>query len=231
MNWYDVVGLISSIALFVPIIIILLLRLAWYKSFPALLIYYLLVSCQTFLALNFMNASKSFIQMYGITNNFLDAPLMLTFMTYFSKTASSRKKMKIVIGVLIVFEAVTIAIYGYSKQAVPIVLGPGVLSVFIFSALFFFHQAKITIVYQKAAGKALMTASLLFAYSGYLFIYIVYYLLKTPHKADAFLIYYCVTTFSSLIFSAGLFYERKRVKHLTELKIVRQELKIIYGQS
>jgi hypothetical protein len=230
MNWYDVVGLISSIALFVPIIIILLLRLAWYKSFPALLIYYLLVSCQTFLALNFMNAGKSFIQIYGITNNFLDAPLMLTFMTYFSKTVSFRKKMKIVISVLIVFEAVIIALYGYNKQAMPIALGPGVLLVFVFSLIFFFHQAKITIVYQKAAGKALMAASLLFAYSGYLFIYVVYYILKTPHKADAFLIYYCVATFSSLIFSAGLFYERKRVKHLTELKIARQELKIIYGQ-
>ncbi|HLG39002.1 MAG TPA: hypothetical protein VI461_05000 [Chitinophagaceae bacterium] len=230
MNWYDVVGLISSIALFAPIIIILLLRLAWYKSFPALLVYYLLVSCQTFLALNFMNVSKSFVQIWGITNNFLDAPLMLTFMTYFSKIASFRKKMKIVIAALIIFEVIVIAIYGYGKEALPVVLGPGVLLVFGFSIIFFFHQAKITIVYQKAAGKALMAASLLFAYGGYFFIYIVYYLLKTPYKADAFLIYYCVATFSSLIFSAGLFYERKRVKQLTELKIARQELKVIYGQ-
>jgi hypothetical protein len=229
MNWFDVVGLISSIALFV-LIIIFTLKLAWYKSFPALLVYYFLVSCQTFLALNFMNADKSFIQTWGITNNFLDAPLMLTFMTYFSKTAPFRKKMKIVIVALMAFEIIMIAIYGYTKDAIPFVLGPGVLLVFIFSILFFFHQAKITIVYQKAAGKALMTASLLFAYGGYFFIYIVYYIIKTPHKADAFLIYYCVATFSSLIFSAGLFYERKRVKHLTELKIARQELKIIYGQ-
>ena len=231
MNWYDVVGLISSIALFIPIIIILFFRLAWYKSFPALVIYFLLVSVQIFLALNFTSTSKTFIEAYGITNNFLDAPLMLTFMTYFSKTASFRKKMKIIVAALIVFEIIVITIYGYNKEAVPVVLGPGVTLVFIFSLLFFLHQAKIAIVYQKAAGKALMTVSLLFAYSGYLFIYIVYYIMRTPHKADTFLIYYCVATFSSLIFSAGLFYERKRVKQLTELKIAREELKIVYGQS
>ena len=43
MTWLEVMGLISTIALFVPIIIIFALRLAWYKSFPALLAYYIIV--------------------------------------------------------------------------------------------------------------------------------------------------------------------------------------------
>lgn len=230
MNWYEVVGLISSIALFTPIIIIILLRLAWYKSFPALVLYFLLVSCHSFLNLGMFDVSRDFINGFGVMNNFLDAPLMLGFMTYFSKTAAFRRKMKFIIGGIIVFEAVALGIYGFSKYALPMVLGPGTVCVFIFALIFFLHQAKITIVYQKAAGKALMSAALLFAYSGYLFIYIVYYLLRTPNRGDTYLMYYCVAILSSLVLVAGLFYERKRVKHLTELKIAREELKLIYGQ-
>jgi hypothetical protein len=177
-----------------------------------------------------MNVNKTFVDYFGFANNFLNAPLMLTFMTYFSKTASFRRKMKLIISALVIFELTVIFFYGFNEQAVRIFLGPGVVLTFMFALLFFLHQAKITIVYQKAAGKALMTASLLFAYGGYLFIYIVYYLLHTPYKSDTFLTFYCVATFSSLVFSAGLFYERKRVKHLTELKIAREELRVIYGQ-
>ena len=37
-------GLISTIALLVPIILLLAFKLAWYKSFPALLFYYYILS-------------------------------------------------------------------------------------------------------------------------------------------------------------------------------------------
>lgn len=231
MTLFNMVGLISAIALFLPIIIILTLRLGWYKSFPALLVYYFLVSGQTFLSLDFIKVDKSFLYYYGVLNNFLDAPLMLTFMTYFSKTATFRKKMKILIPVLVLFELAVIAILGFNIKAAIIALGPGLLLVFTFSLFFFIHQAKITVVNQKAAGKAFIAASLLFAYSGYSFIYVVYYLLKTPYKSDTQIVYFLVTTFSSLLIAAGLFFERKRVKHLTELKIAREELKVVYGRS
>jgi hypothetical protein len=231
MTWFEVVGLVSAIALFLPIIIILSLRLAWYKSFPALLVYYIMVSCQAFLALGLMNIDKKFVQYWGVTNNFLDAPLILTFMTYFSKTALFRKKMKMFIPVLVLFEIVIIAIYGYTINAVVIVMGPGLLAVLIFSFMFFIHQAKITVAYQKATGKALIAAALLFAYGGYSFIYVVYYIIKTPYKTDTFLVYYLIAIISSLLISAGIFFERKRVRQLTEIKIARKELKMIYGKS
>jgi hypothetical protein len=231
MTLFNVVGLISAIALFLPIIIILTLRLAWYKSFPALLVYYFLVCGHSLFSLDFMNTNKTFIYYYGVLNNFLDAPLMLTFMTYFSKTAIFRKKLKIMIAVLVLFELIVIAIVGFNIKAAIIVMAPGLLLILVLSLLFFIHQAKITVVYQKAAGKAFIAASLLFAYGGYNFIYVVYYLLKTPYKADTQIVYYLVTTFSSLVIAAGIFFERKRVKQLTELKVAREELKVIYGGS
>lgn len=231
MTWFNIVGLISTISLFLPIIIILTLRLAWYKSFPALLIYYFLVSTYNLFSSDLIKADKSFLYYYGIINNLLDAPLMLSFMTYFSTTASFRKKMKLVIPAFVLFELIVITINGFNLTSAVIAIGPGLLLVLIFSTLFFIHQAKITVIHQKAAGKALIAAALLFAYGGYSFIYVVYYLIKTPYKADAHIVYFLITTISSLLLAAGVYFERRRVRQLTELKITREELKMIYGAS
>ena len=231
MNWFNVVGMIATFSLFLPVIIILVFRLAWYKSFPALLVYYVITFGYNLFALGYFKIDKVFMGYYGTLNNLLDAPLMLSFMTYFSQTALFRKKMKLLIPVFLLFETIVIAIYGFNTNATIIVLGPGLVLVLCFSLLFFIHQAKITIVHQKAAGKALIAASLLFAYGGYSFIYVVYYLLKTPYKTDTFLVYYLISIFSSLLISAGIIFERKRVKELMELQTARKELKVIYGRA
>jgi hypothetical protein len=231
MTWFEVMGIISTSALFLPIIIIFALRLAWYKSFPALLVYYIIVSSQNFLALGFIKANPGFVNNYGVLNNFLDAPLMLSFMTYFSKTASFRKKMKLFIPIFVFFEIVVIAINGFNIHSAIIVMGPGLLLVLCLSLFFFIHQAKITIVHQKAPGKAFIAAALLFAYGGYSFIYVVYYLLKTPYKTDTFIVYYLISIVSSLLIIAGIILERKRVSQLAELQTARKELKIVYGRT
>jgi len=229
MSWFEVVGLISTSALFLPIVVIFALRLAWYKSFPALLAYYIIVFGFNLFSLDFIKGDKTFIYYYGVTSNLLDAPLMLAFMTYFSKTAAFRKKLKLIIPIFILFEFIVIAIFGYNVHATTIVMAPGLLLVLWLSFTFFVHQVKITIAHQKAAGKAIMVASLLFAYCGYSFVYIVYYLIKTPFKTDTFLVYYLITVFSSVILSTGIIFERKRVKQLKELRVARKELKVIYG--
>jgi hypothetical protein len=111
MTWFEVMGIVSTSALFLPVIIIFALRLAWYKSFPALLIYYAIVFSQNLLSLGYFAVSKNFVHNYGLLNNILDAPLMLSFMTYFSKTVSFRRRMKLIIPAFVVFETV-IAING-----------------------------------------------------------------------------------------------------------------------
>lgn len=229
MTWYNVVGLISVITLFLPIIVILAFRLAWYKSFPALLIYYIIVFGYNVLTLEFVHMDNSFTRYFGVINNLLDAPLMLSFMTYFSKTALFRKRMMVVVPLFVLFEIIVIAIYGLNIHAAIIIMGPGLLMVLVLSLLFFIHQAKITIIHQKAVGKAFIVTSLLFAYGGYSFIYIVYYLLKTPYKTDTYIVYYLITIFSSLLLTTGVYLERKRVRQLTEVQTTRKELKIIYG--
>src|SRR5438477_13086900 len=103
MNWFDMMGLASTGALFLPIIVTLALRLAWYKSFPALLIYYIMSFGYNLISLDYFGVNKQFLYYFGVANNFMDAPLMLSFMTYFSKTASFRNKMKLLIPAFVLF--------------------------------------------------------------------------------------------------------------------------------
>jgi hypothetical protein len=154
---------------------------------------------------------------------------MLTFLLYFSQTAAFRKKLKIVITGFVVFEIIMIAVYGFTSKTATIVLAPGLLITLVVSLLFFIHQVKIAVVYHKATGKAIMAASLLFAYVGYCFVYTVFYLVQPVFKNDAHLVFFLVTIFSSISLAVGIFLERKRVLQLLELQTTREELKAIYG--
>jgi hypothetical protein len=224
-------GLFAMIALSLPIIMLLVTRLAWYRSFPALFIYYFFVLAYTVLLLGYADLGKTFKYNLGVLNNFLDTPLMLLFLSYFSKTIFFRKKlMKATIG-FIIFELVVISIYGFNLDSTTIILAPGLLMVLGISLLFFIHQVKIAVVYHRAVGKAVMIAAMLFSYVGFGFVYTVYYVIKPVYKDDAHLVYFLITTFSCIIMTAGIFIERKRVHHLSELQITRQELKAIYGSQ
>ena len=139
--------------------------------------------------------------------------------------------MKLLILGFIVFEAITVAYYGFTVRAITIIMGPGILLVLAFCLIFFVRQAKISITHHKAAGKAMMTASQLFAYGCYSIIYIMYYLLDIRDVQNTFLVYFFVSTFASLLMSAGIIIEKKRVKKLSELKVVRKELSELYRQE
>lgn len=229
MSLFHWMGLFSTIALSAPIIILLISRLAWYRSFPALFVYYVLVLSYIIILLGYVNVGDTFMQQLGVINNLLDAPLMLLFLVYFGKTASFRKKMILVAAGFIVFEAIVLVLYGFNSTSTTIVLAPGLILVLTISSLFFAHQVKIAVVYHKAVGKAVMVASLLFAYAGYCFVYVVYYLIKPVYKDDAHLVYFLITFCSSIVMATGIFMERKRVNQLAEIKTTRRELKAIYG--
>jgi len=224
-------GLISSIALFLPIFFILAFRLGGYRTFPALLCYYVIVFVYNLLTQGYINAGTDIIHNWNISNNLLDAPLMLTFLTYFSTSPAFSKKMRITICSVIGFEIAVVLLKGYTTDAITIILGPALLTVVFFCAYFFIHQTKITITHHKAMGKAIIAASLLFAYGCYTIIYLMYYVFKTPYVADTFLVYFLVATFSSLLMCAGIIIERKRVQKLNELLQTRKELSELYKED
>jgi hypothetical protein len=225
-------GLISTIALFLPIIMLLAFKLAWYKSFPALFIYYIFILSYNLISLEYIPFKDSAIASYHkITTHLVEIPLILLFFTYFSKTASFRKNLLIANLIFIVFEAGIVAVFGYTARAIAIIMAPGLCLLLFLSSMFFLHQVKIAVIYHKAVGKAIMVASLLFAYAGYSFVYVVDYLVDTPDKSDAYLIYFLITIVTSVPMCVGIYFERRRVQQLSELQTTREELKKIYGSE
>ena len=231
MTLFNLIGFISTVALAIPIIALLATKLSWYKSFPALFIYYLIVFSYNLFLLGYININGNFKYYHGVFNNFLDTPLILTFLLYFSKTPAFRKKLHVTILGFIVFEIIILAIFGFNTKATTIILAPGLVLTLAISLMIFMHQVKIAVENHKAIGKAIMAASLLFAYVGYCFVYSVFYLVKPANREDAFIVFFLITIFSSIIMSAGIYLERKRVLKLLELQTTREELKAIYGEE
>jgi len=240
MTWNSTMGLISSVALLLPIIFIIGLRLSFYRTFPALLVYYVLVLGYNLLTIGYIKASSTVIYYWGLCNNITDAPLMIYFLSYFSPTQPYNKGMKRTIIGFICFETLLLILQGFNIDTVTIIMAPGLLLVIFFCVHFFIRQTKITVMHRKATGKALMTAALLFAYGCYSIIYLMYYVFKTHLNGtvikqkdveDTFLVYFMVVTFSSLLMTAGIIIEKRRIKKLNELKQTRKELSSLYNDA
>lgn len=228
MTIYSVMGLIATIALLLPIIFVLALRLGTYKSFPILIAYYVPVFVYNLMTENYIQASPELMKATGLSNNLIDAPLTLLFLTYFSTSAIFSKRLKVFIGVFILFEIIIVALYGFNVNGITIILGPGLLAVFGLAVYLFYHFSKIAVQNKKATGKAVMLAALVFGYGIYCIIYLIYYVFKTPEIANTFLIYFLGTTITSLALCAGMVFEKKRIQKLMETKLVRKELSDMY---
>jgi hypothetical protein len=232
MNLLDTMGLISTIALFAPVLLLLVLKLAWYKSFPALFAYYLILLSYNLLSLNYFGSvGEEILTYHKVLNHLLEVPLLLFFFTYFSKTANFRKRLLVATYAFVAFEIAVVAMYGFTIKAITIVLAPGLLAILVLSSMFFIHQVKIAVIYHKAVGKAVMIACLLFAFAGYSFVYVVNHLVETPYMKDVYLVYFLITIITSIPMAIGVYFERLRVQHLEEIQTTREELKKIYGEE
>jgi len=231
MTWNSVMGFVSSFALFLPIALILALRLHNYKSFPALVVYYSSVFIYNLMTEGYIPMSKQIVYNWGLINNLLDAPLMLLFLTYFSPSLVFSKRLKITAAAFVLFEIIVVAFRGLNVDSITIILGPGIIIIAALCLNFFVRHSKMAVEHGKSTGKALIAGSLLFAYGCFGLIYLMYYVFKTPHVADTFLVYFMAATVSALMMSAGIIYERKLVKKIKEVQITRKELSEIYKDT
>jgi len=231
MTWNSIMGFVSTIALFLPILLILALRLGSYRSFPVLLIYLTIVLINNLMNEHFIQPNADVVYFWGVTANLLDAPLMLLFLTYFSTSAVFSRRLIILILCFLTFELTVVLLVGFNVRAITIVLGPGILIAFALCLFIFIRHAKIVITNHKATGKILIASSLVFAYGCFGILYILFYVIKTPLIADTFLLYYIVLTFTSITLCTGIVFERKRIQKLFELKKARKELHDIYKDT
>ena len=237
MSFNSIMGVISTVALFLPVACILVFRLGRHRSFPALLAYFAIAFINNFLGQGYITTSTDTVKYLSLSNNLLDAPLMLLFLTYFSTTAAHARRMIWVILCFIVFEIVVVFLMGHSNRAIAVILGPGLGIVLTYCVQFFVRHTKLAVVNTKAIGRAVISASLLFAYGCFAIIYLIYYIFEAQrvngvineqNLADTYLIFFFSTTMSSIILTVGIFIESKRVQKLNELKVTRKELSIIY---
>ena len=231
MTLLNSMGLISTIAIFVPIFLFVAFKLAWYKSFPALFLYYVLLLSYNLLSLDYIPNNSTILYYHKILNHLTEVPLMLIFFTYFSRTALFRKRLLISLYAFLIYEVVIVGVFGFTIKATTIILLPGLLLVLALSSMFFIHQVKIAVIYHKAIGKAIIIASLVFAFAGYSFVFVVNHLVETPYTKDVYLLFFLITIVTSIPMGVGIYFERRRVKHLSELQTTREELKKIYGDE
>jgi len=224
MNWHDAIGILSTLALFAPVFIIVVTKLIRYKQYFSLFIYCVLAFGFNLMTEHFINVPKSAERFYGITNNLTDMPLMLGFLIFQIPSSAQKKRMKILLGVFIVFEIVLIIMYGITVKTITLTMGPGLTIVFGYSLYYFVYTVKRSFVHNKFVGKAIVASALTFAYGCFIIIYLMHYVFNLQDLSNLFLIYYFITIIYCAILSVGLYMEGKRKSKLYELLITRREL-------
>lgn len=241
MNWNAIMGLVSSFALTGPILLILVLGLARYRSFPVLLIYYCSVLAYNLITEHYIPVSSTVEYNWGLINNLADAPMLILFLTYFSPTKVFKQRLKLVAASFVLYEAVVLTVVGFNFDAITIIIGPGLLIICGLCLFFFIRHTKQAIEKRKATGKALIVTALLFGYGCYFIIYLLYYVFKAQNDAngqpneqyvnDTFLVFFIATTLSAFLMSIGLIVEQTRIRKLKELMVTRKELSSLYTET
>ena len=224
-------GILSTLALFAPVAIIAMMRIYGHRSFIALFFYYLVAAVYNLMTEKIIPLDSDYVTFFGVIANLLDAPLVLLFLMYFSPSAAFSKRILGLIVLFLIYEITIIAIFKMTKVAVTYFEGPGIFLILCVSLIFFLRQVRVTIMHRRATGKALMISSILWAYGCYGVIYLIFYVLKSESNETSFLVFFIVSTFSSLMMSAGLIIEKNRIIKLKELKTTRKELSVIFGNN
>jgi len=232
MNSHSLLGIISSISLFVPVVLIIILKLFSNRSFLALAICYFIVGAQNLMRQSVFGIPKVIYQSMSLVDNILEVPLMLLFLTFFSTSTLMTKRIKTCIYVFLAFEAIILAVFGFNVKAIRIILGPDITLIAAISFSFFLRYVRLSVSTTKSVGKAVMASAVFISYVLFSIVYIFYYLMKNQqYRGDAELIYYLVTILSAILMTTGILIENKRFKKLDELRHTRKELATIYGEK
>lgn len=140
----------------------------------------------------------------GTWNNILDAPLMLIFMLYFTKTEKIKKLIFISLGALLLYDLIIYLILGVTNRFLTLVIGPGLFVVTAFAFYFFVDQMKSAMYHKKEMGKAFISGGLVFTYLCFLFIYVMFYVLESTHVMDIYMIYHITFIVLALSLIIGL---------------------------
>ncbi|HEY9492254.1 MAG TPA: hypothetical protein VIP56_09730 [Nitrososphaeraceae archaeon] len=225
MNWHNAIGILSTIALFAPVFIIVATGLIRYKQYLPLFIYVILAFGFNLMTEHLVTVPKTIERYYGIINNLTDMPLILSFLAFQISSSVLVKRMMILLTAFMIFEIVLIVMFGITVKTITWTMGPGLLIVFAYSLYQFAYTVKRSFTHNKFISKAIIASALTFAYGCFIIIYLMHYVFPlTEEIPNLFLIYYFITIIYCGLLTAGLYLESKRKKKLEELLITRKEL-------
>lgn len=202
-NWIYWFGLITIACMLLPIVAVLI-RQQFSFSFVALLVYFSFTFLYNLLFIAFPEFPPNTRRTIGILNNFLDVPLILIFLRHFCTSERLKKMLNISLVSFLVFVIIVVFIHGFTVKAISIFEGPGILLILAFSFYFFTKYVKMAFTQKGEISKTLMTSGILFAYSVYFLVFLFYYVLKTPHKLDALIVYFFASLIASVLIGIGL---------------------------
>ena len=204
-------GLFAILSMLLPVTMILVKKKK-NPSLIALCAYFIFLFIYNSLYIFFPKTPVEVMRGMAVVTNMLDAPLMLLFMMYFTQSESIRKRIKISIIIFALFEVGVVIMYGYAKKSITIFSGPGILLVLYFALRLFSRKVRIATTQKIDIAKIMMISGILFAYGIYFVLYLFFYVLNTPNKDDALLIYYLASIIAAILLSTGLIKEKERPK-------------------
>ena len=229
MSINTILGILSAIAFFLPVVIILYSRLFMNISLLVLVVYFTLTTTYNLMTENVLPVTDIFRRNWGIITNYLDVPLMLTAMFLFCINGVKKKLIIALIICFAIYEVCVIAVFKLEPISVTYIMGPGILVVAIMAFHFFVVNIKATIAQGKGLGKTLIAASITFAYGCYFLLYLFAYVEDTPNRADVYTIYYIASIIFSVTMSLGLLWLKKRFREISELQKTRKELHMFFS--
>jgi len=221
-------GTAATVALFMPVLLIVIGRLITNASLLALFTNYLLTAIYNLMSLEVIHVSPFVRHWCAAVSNYLDAPLMLITFLFFCPDKKNKKLVYIALAVMLAYELVIAVLFGATPKCNMYLLGAGTPLVLVCSVYFFVHYGKMTIVQGKGLGKTMMLVANLFSYGCFVVIYCLYYLVRTPAVADVMFMYHILTFISAVFMSIGLHYVLKRTREMKELQLTRKELALFF---
>lgn len=221
-------GLSSVLCFGLPVFLIIRYRLYGHLSLLALLLYYLLTIFHCFTATS-VPPVPDYNQPIDVFYTYLELPLVLSALMFFSANAINRKLMYLLIAAFALYEMVLLSWKGVSASAALYLVVPGLSFIVLYSAFLFLRQMKFSILHRKNYGRVLMLGAILFSYATYLLVFYSWFILKQKEIAALYQVYFIASTLSALAMAAGLYITRQRIKELHELRIVRKELQMVFG--
>lgn len=206
----DIIAILSTISLLLPIVAIIIRRSMWHACFAALVAYYVQFFVFNLFTNDYVQAGKHAMDLIRFSHIFIDLPLMMIFMQYFAENRTGRMRIRGMLMGWVVLGILVTLVKGLTESIIPYLMGPGLIMAAVLSMVFFVKYLKSGIHHRWETGKAFMAGSLVFLYGSYLVIFFIQYALELRDENEIYVLFQLTTLISALLMTIGLLLNRKR---------------------